>query len=112
MRNCSVNDWYFDQTTFGLFSSFANRFGYFACFPAADADMTCAVANDNERGEAEVAATFDDFGNPVNVDYPFDKFRTLFALKFRRPVLSSVPLRPQKRNPPSRAPAASALTRP
>jgi hypothetical protein len=67
----------------------------------ADADPVDLVADDDERREREPPAALDDLGDAVDLDHALLELAGLLVLHCH-----------QKLNPPSRAPSASALTRP
>src|SRR4029450_13309981 len=72
----------------------------------ADADPVDLVADHDQRGEREQPAALDHLGDAVDLDHPLLQLASLlagehFALDTR-----------QNFNPPSRAPSASAFTRP
>src|SRR4029079_3496484 len=74
--------------------------------PVADADTVDLVTDHDQRGEGEPPAAFDHLGNAVDLDHPLLELASLlagehFTLDTRQNV-----------NPPSRAPSASAFTRP
>ena len=84
----------------------------------ADADLRLLVAHDDERGEREAPAALDDLGDAVDLDDPLlevgaaagvDCARRLRAIGSHTRVAELASLRSE---PPSRAPSASALTRP
>ena len=49
-----------------LFDAFANRFGNFARFADGEADVTLAIADDDERAEAEALAALDDLRDAID----------------------------------------------
>ena len=75
-----------------------------AALPVLEADAIHLVADGDERCEREAAAALDDLGDAVDLD---DALMELAALGIRTDSASH-----QNSRPPSRAPSASALTRP
>src|SRR5205085_11813434 len=67
----------------------------------ADADAIDLVADDDERREREAASALDHLGDAVDLDHALLELAGLRKLDCH-----------QKFSPPSRAPSASALTRP
>src|SRR5262249_38655547 len=129
-----------DETAFGGVGRLANRLRHFARLAVAEADPPLFVADHDERGKAEAAATLNHLGDAVDVheligEFAFALFPvaaiawftchdfvpTCYSLRpapKSQPLYSTLtfPLRPclrvQKSSPPSRAASASALTRP
>ncbi len=57
-----------DQVFLGLLDGFLDGHGHFAGFAHAESGVAVAVADDDERGEAEVLAALDDLGDAVDGD--------------------------------------------
>ena len=72
-----------------------------ARLPVADADAVDLVSDDDERREREPPAALDDLGDAVDLDHTLLQLACLGYFK-----------RAQNSSPPSRAPSASAFTRP
>ena len=51
---------------FACFDGFANRFGNFARLADREADLTLAIADDDERAEAEALAALDDLRDAID----------------------------------------------
>ena len=60
-----------DQLFHRVFFSFANRFRNFRRFSKSCADMTIAIAYNDERCETEVTTAFDNLGNTFDGYYFF-----------------------------------------
>ena len=120
-----------DDAALGRFRRLADRFRHFARLAVAEADAALLVADDDERGEAEPATALHHFRHAIDVDEAVDEFAvallvlavaaaaafTSRAIAFfrshNRDRAAAPPrLSAQKSRPPSRAPSASALTRP
>src|SRR5689334_4662400 len=67
-----------DNILFGSFDTFANRFRHLASLAHAHPDMTFAIANHHHRAETETPATFDHFGDAIDLN------DALFQLKIIR----------------------------
>src|SRR5581483_3580902 len=85
-----------------------DRERHFARLAVADADAVDLVANDDERCEREAAAALDDLGDAVDLDDALLQLARLLALASQNLTLDAA----QNSSPPSRAPSASAFTRP
>jgi hypothetical protein len=79
---------------------------HLARLAVADPDAVDLVADHDERGEREAPAALDDFGDAVDLDHALLELANLLAGDHF--TLHSA----QNLSPPSRAPSASALTRP
>ena len=111
----------------------ADRFRHLARLAVAEADATLLVADDDERREAEPAAALHDLRHAVDVDEAVDELAVALlvlviaaaaAFFTRHCSLSVTEIAAMPENgaarfrchqnsrPPSRAPSASALTRP
>src|SRR5579863_10182139 len=105
-----------------------DRLRHFARLAVAVADAALLVADDDERGEAEATAALHHLRHAVDVDELIDKFAVALlpvVPAAAAAILTSHNVSPslarelrsrslwvQKSRPPSRAPSASALTRP
>jgi hypothetical protein len=95
-----------EQVLLRVVDGLRDRERYLACLPVADADPVDLVSDHDERGEREPPAALDHLGDAVDLDHPLLELASLlagehFTLDTR-----------QNFNPPSRAPSASAFTRP
>src|SRR5581483_3667922 len=79
-----------------------DRERYLTCLAVAEADAVDLVPDDDERREGEAPAALDDLRDPVDLDDALLELACLGVLDATH----------QKLSPPSRAPSASALTRP
>ena len=77
-----------------------------AGLPVADADTVDLVADHDQRGEREPPAALDHLGDAVDLDHTLLELARLLAREHL-----TLDTR-QNVNPPSRAPSASAFTRP
>src|SRR5439155_24046176 len=73
-----------------------------ARLPVAHPDAVDLVADHDERREGEAPAALDHLGDAVDLDHAF----------LQLPRFAAILQCPQNSRPPSRAPSASALTRP
>ena len=94
-----------DQVTLGGIGRLADRLRHLARLAVAEADAALLVADDDQRGEAEAPAALHDLRHPVDEDDPL----FVRALLLVPRVIAS---RHQIWSPPSRAPSATAATRP
>ena len=124
-----------EEVLLGLLDALGDRRGHLLGLAVADADLAVAVADDDERGEAEAPTALDDLGDAVDRDDALDVGAllgtataaaaavTAAAPGRRRPGagvlasdvhLLSVVVRAghQNSSPSSRAPSASAAMRP
>jgi hypothetical protein len=53
----------------GILDSLADGFCIFSGFAKANADMTIAITNYDERSNTEASAAFDHLGNAANLNY-------------------------------------------
>src|SRR5699024_3514037 len=86
----------------------ADGFGHFAGLADAVADVAFAVTHDDQRGELHDAAALDSLGDTVDGDDLGDHAVVLFTVSLHGHVRSLL----YSFSPASRAPSASALTRP
>ena len=94
-----------DEVLLGVLDALADRFRNLAGLAQPDADVAGAVADDDDRAEAEAPAALDDLGDAVDLDDAL----------FERELVGSMRatwLLPQKSRPASRAASASDLIRP
>src|ERR1700677_3960057 len=132
MQRAALAQRHADDAAFGRFGRLANRLRHLARLAVAVPDPTLLIAHHDERSEAEAASALHDLRNPVDVHQAIDELAvailpamiaTAAAFSFTRhffvPSLarrawrrSLGVCRIQKSRPPSRAPSASALTRP
>ena len=68
MRDRRANHGHLDQVLLRVLDALANGLGDLARLAQANADMTGAVTNDDDRAEAEASAALDDFGYSVDLD--------------------------------------------
>ena len=59
----------------------ANRVCHFPCFAQAESHATLAIANNDERAEAEAAATLDDLGRTIDENHLLDEVALLLLEK-------------------------------
>src|SRR5271166_916462 len=129
-----------DQRAFGRLGRLTDRLGHLARLAVTIADAPLLVADDDKRREAEPAAALHHLGDAIDMDQPIHEFAVallavaaaaalmltrhvfvpsslciavhrLNAARIRRGAARSG-LDLQKLRPPSRAPSASAFTRP
>jgi hypothetical protein len=89
-----------EQVLLGVVDRLRDRERHLARLAVADADAVDLVADHHEGGKREAAAALDDLGDAVDLDHALlqlSRIGDINAHSF---------------NPPSRAPSASALTRP
>src|SRR5262249_37666506 len=95
-----------EQVLLRIVDGLRDRERNLARFPVADADAVDLVADDDERRERELPAALDDLGHAVDLDHALLELTRLLAREHL--TLNAR----QNVNPPSRAPSASAFTRP
>jgi hypothetical protein len=64
-----------DHALLGVLGALLDGVGHLVGLAVADPDVALAVADDDERGEAEAAATLDHLGAAVDEDHLFDHAR-------------------------------------
>ena len=120
-----------DHAALGLLGGLADRLGHFARLARAVAGPALAVADDDDRGEAEPPAALHHLGDAVDADELLDQLdsrdrpdrrgRRAAARPVPPPCARAITIFPcdfvrstddQNDRPPSRAPSASAFTRP
>ena len=105
-----------DQVLAGVLDRLLDRQRHLAGLAVADADHGVLVANGDERGEREPPAALDDLGDAVDLDHALLQVEALrahglvFAVSAHQK--SNEGSERQNSSPPSRAPSASAATRP
>ena len=66
VRNRLLDHRHGDQTLLGLLDALANRLGNFARFADGKADLALAIADDDERAEAEALSALDDLRDAID----------------------------------------------
>jgi hypothetical protein len=79
-----------DHVALGAFGRLADGFRHFARLAVTEADTALLVADDNERGETEAAATLDHLGNAVDVDELVDELAVCSRSRSRHALLAMV----------------------
>ena len=97
-----------EQVLLRLLGALADRLGHLVRLAEAGADVAALVADDDERREREAPAALDDLGDAVDVDHAVDELADVFVIDGHLDSFSC----PQNFRPASRAPSASAVTRP
>ncbi len=136
VRDGALDPRHREERLLGLLDTLGDRRGHLLGLAVTDTDGAVAVADDDQRGEAEAPTALDDLGDPVDRDDPLDvgalvrrptatlvaaTVVTTAAVRRWGPLISSLLLvlasvgllSPyQKPSPPSRAASASAAIRP
>ena len=97
VRNGGANNGNLYHVALGVSNALAHGFGNLGSLAKTNADPAFAVADNHQRGEAEVTAALNDLGDAVNVYKPFLEFHfgcidTLLHLDLLR-----IPARPCER---------------
>ena len=79
MRNAAALEVQFDQTFLGLLDGFFDGHGHFASLAHAESRVAMMVADDHERGETQVFAALDDFGDAVDGDHVILQVRRIYV---------------------------------
>src|SRR5262245_44436765 len=69
MRDRALDPGDLEEVLLGLLDALGDRGGHLLGLAVSNADHPVAVADDDQRGEAEAPATLDDLGYPVDRDY-------------------------------------------
>src|SRR6185369_14545629 len=72
VRDRALDARHLEEVLLGLLDALGDRRGHLLGLAVADADGAVAVADHDQRGEAEPAAALDDLGHPVDRDDPLD----------------------------------------
>src|SRR5262249_36494835 len=83
MRNRGALEVQLDQILFRLLDALLDGHRHFARLAHAETSVAMAVADNNERGEAEVLAALDDFGDAVD---GYDVVLQLRRIHFKQPA--------------------------
>src|SRR5436190_55158 len=109
VRNRAARERDAEQVLLRLLRSLADRLGDLVGLAQAGAHVATLVAHHHERGEREPSAAFDDLGDAVDEHHAVDELADVFIIDCH---LVDLFLRSQNLRPASRAPSASAETRP
>ena len=83
MRDGIVENWHLVEALPCPLGSLSDRFGNFVGFSVSNTDTSLAISDNNDSAEAESASASDHFGDPIDMDDRFLKFR-LFACSVAR----------------------------
>ena len=93
-----------EEILLGILDRLLDRHWHLVRLAVANADLLDLVPDHDQRGEGEAAATLDDLSDAIDLD---DALVELSPVCIRTDATCH-----QNSRPPSRAPSASALTRP
>src|SRR5262249_12229634 len=96
-----------------LIRRLADGFRHFACLTMTETDAAFLIADDDERSKAEALTALHHFGDAVDVNEAVDELAVFVAVSVSGLTCQgTASFSHQKLRPASRAPSASALTRP
>ena len=118
MHDGRSSEWHGEEVALGFLGSLLDGQRNFLCLAIAETDLTLAVTDHHESGEAETTTTLDDLGDAVDVDHAGVAETTLvLAIVVASAAIIAVVaivvfVRHQNSSPASRAASAKAATRP